>query len=271
MGGGFLWTRRSVTHQPGARMRLLACLAIMAVVLVPAGCESNDPVAPADSTIEVSATPATVVVDPNAGISGVAAITAIVRAKNGTVLPDQAVSFITSQGTLTTLDGDLIDPSDPEITDDDGAAKCVLTTTQTATVTARSGNITGTVTVQAASGEVSSIILNVSTTSVQDCTDVITVTARVVTSGGQPVAGLPVEFFQNTPPSLHEGIFANTVVISNAAGESVTTWRPSGASCPDDCSVASGGMDCDPMAELQVSDISATIFSNIVTINDDID
>jgi hypothetical protein len=236
-----------------------------------AGCESGDPTAPADSTIEVSATPATVVVDPNAGISGVSLITAILRAKNGTRLKDQEMTFVTSQGTLTTIGGDLIDPGDPQITDDDGVAEAILTTTQTATVTARSGNITGTVTVQTASGEVSSIILNVSTTSVQDCTDVITVTARVVTSGGQPVAGLPVEFFQNTPPSLHEGIFANTVVISNAAGESETTWRPSGASCLDDCSVASGGNDCDPMAEIQVSDISQTIFSNIVTINDDID
>jgi hypothetical protein len=251
--------------------KMVAVLAMMAFVLPLAGCESGDPTAPADSTIEVSATPATVVVDPNAGISGVSLITGILRAKNGTRLKDQEMTFTTSQGTLTDTDGDLINPGDPQLTDDSGVASAILTTTQTATVTARSGNITGTVTVQTASGEVSSIILNLSTTSVDDCDDTITVTARVVTSGGQPVAGLPVEFFQNTPPSLHDGIFTNTVVISDAAGESTTTWRPSQATCLDDCSVATGGTNCDPMAEIQASDISKTIFSNIVTVNDDID
>ena len=68
------------------------CLALLA--LATPACESDsDPTAPADSVITVDANPQTVVV-PGGG-QGFTTITATLRSKNGTRLPDQEVSFST--------------------------------------------------------------------------------------------------------------------------------------------------------------------------------
>ncbi len=254
------WFANHLTALAPASLRVaLAAIAALGILLT--SCDDNDPTAPADSTIVIGADPATVVVDPNAGTAGSSLITATLLSKNGTRLPDQEMIFTTSQGTL--------DPPAQTIltTDDVGIATSILTTTQTATVTARSGNISAPVTVQTSSAPVSAILLNVSTTSVDDCDDTIDVTARVVTSGGLPVSGFSVQFFQNTPPSLHDGVFSQTIVQSDVAGEAKVTWRPTLTDCTNDCF---GGNDCDPMAELQASDLQDTIFSNLVTLNDDI-
>jgi len=217
---------------------------MMAFVLALAGCESGDPTAPADSTIRVSASPQTVIVDPN-GPPGASRITATLRSKNGTRLEDQEISFETTAGTLFEVVGNDLVPlvSRPLTTDDLGIAECVLTTRQSATVTALSGNISGTTQVQTASGEISSITLTLSATEIFDCGEDIELTATVTTSTGDPVSGVSVQFFSPDPPATHLGGFFPASDVSDALGVATTTWRP-GSTCADDCSESNGMGPC---------------------------
>ena len=100
-------------------------IAIASVLMV--SCENSDPTAPEGATITVSANPQTV----RSGVT--ARITATVRSANGTRLPDQEVVFTTTTGSLSPP------AQTPILTDDDGQAETVLSTTQTATVMAASG------------------------------------------------------------------------------------------------------------------------------------
>lgn len=93
-------------------------------------------VAPTDGTIQVSANPATIVIDPNAGeTSGSAQIAAVVFDSLGAPLADIAVRFQTTAGTLGT--------TSPVLTDAEGIATTLLTLRTEepaeATVTATSG------------------------------------------------------------------------------------------------------------------------------------
>jgi len=249
------WRRGHPLAGPAA----LVCLAA-ALVLPAAGCDNdNDPTAPEDSTIDVSANPSTVVVTESG--PGSSRITATIRL-NGTKLPGQEVTFRTSAGTL--------DPpaQTPLTTDDQGRAECILTTSQTATITARSGSIEGTAQVQTSSGDISSILLTASPNEIFACSDTITLTARVLTAGGEGVSGVTVRFFNPDPPATIGGSFSPSVVVSDVNGESVSTWRPNSVDCPVECSESQGGSGC--TFAFQAEDGTGDITSNVEQVDDNI-
>ncbi len=151
------------THGMSRRGRIVlgACLAVGAGLFLLACDNNSDPVAPADSTITVSANPQTVVV-PSGGGAGAAEIVATLRSSNGTRLPDQEITFSSTAGFL--------DPpaETPIKSDSNGQATCILTTTSSATVMARSGSITGSTQIQTASGNISAIQLSVTPQTLDD-------------------------------------------------------------------------------------------------------
>jgi hypothetical protein len=176
-----------------------------------------------------------------AGTNGAAEITAVLRSKNGTRLPDQEVTFSSSAGSLDP-------PAETAIlTDDDGVAQCTLITNNNTTITARSGSVTATTQVQTTSADLSPFLLDISPTDTLDtCSDPpLTLTATVTDVNGQPVSGVLV-IFNEVSPSNHEGQFTPTSgqTTSNSQGLATVTWRP-GPTCSDDCSTTGGGIgDC---------------------------
>jgi len=213
--------KEHVTTMRRAAMRAAGAVLILAA-LVPAliSCESSDPVAPADSTITVSANPQTVIV-PSGGGAGATQITATLRSKNGTRLPNQEISFTTTAGTLDP-------PADTFLeTDDDGQARSILITSSSATVTARSGSITGQTQVQTAPGDLAQFILNVSPDFLSSCNDQLEVEVQVRTTSGDPAPGVLV--ILSTSGGL-TGSFNPTQTNSDAAGLVTAIYSP-----PNDC------------------------------------
>jgi len=232
-----------MTIRQGPRRRPLlaaaACALGLALAAAAPGCESSDPTAPADSVITVSADPQTVVV-PSGG-SGTATITARLRSKNGSPLPDQEMTFSTTQGTL--------DPPAESLltTDDDGQALSVLTTSSPATVTARSGSISGTTQVNTAQGNLSQFLLNISP--VQEllaCNDTLTFTAEVRTTAGDPVEDVLVCFIEATANTIAGNFNPGDQEFTDSSGEATVTWTP-GSQCNSRCTAAgdpNGGGVC---------------------------
>src|SRR5437867_775472 len=77
----------------------LAALCVAALMLILVTCVTQDPTAPEGSMFTVSANPQTVV--SQGGLPGRTTVTATLRGKNGTRLPDQEVAFSTTSGVLT--------------------------------------------------------------------------------------------------------------------------------------------------------------------------
>src|SRR5713101_1911536 len=120
-------------------LRRTACLGLpvlaAALLIILASCHRGDRLAPEGATIELAATPTTIVL---VGGSGSAEIVATVSSMAGVPLPDQDVRFTSSAGSLFTLNSEPA-ANVPIRTDDLGNARVTLTTTTTTTVTARSG------------------------------------------------------------------------------------------------------------------------------------
>ena len=205
----------------------------MLTCLMLAACDNlNDPTAPEDSTITVSANPQTVVI--MGGGSGITTITATLRASNGTRLPDQEVTFSTTAGALTPP------AQTPLKTNSAGQVISTLTTSSAATVTASSGSITGQTQIQTAAGNISAILLGVDSQVLTSCGQVLTVTASVIDTIGTGIPGVPVIF--TNPMSTVTGSFSpGPQVASDASGNAVVTWMASASSCNLECE-ASGGM-----------------------------
>lgn len=115
------------------RLRLL--LPALVPVLLLAGCDESDPVAPPESTIILSASPTTL---PAGG--GDSNLSAVVIDGNGVPLDGVAVFFSTNAGSLASQ-------GVSQVTDDNGRAVDLLTTTQSAQVDAQSGDAKAQVTV----------------------------------------------------------------------------------------------------------------------------
>ncbi len=239
-------------------------VALMALALLPAfaGCENNsDPTAPADSTITVSANPQTVVVPT--GQQGTTEITATLRSKNGTRLPDQEITFSSTAGTL-------VPPAETAlISDDQGQAKCSLVTTSSATITARSGGISGMTQIQTAPGDLAQFELLVAPVQVlTNCNDELTLTATVRTTTGDPVAGVLVIFDEDSTTLLAGSFSPGTQRTTDVAGEAVVTWRPSQSQCESKCTDAgdpNGTGDCGNLIFF-ASDITGTFESTGVDV-----
>ncbi len=236
------------------------------LVLALAGCESSDPTAPADSTITVSANPQTVVVPT--GQQGTTEITATLRSKNGTRLPDQEITFSTTAGNLVPI------ADTPLTTDDNGQAKSTLVTTSSATITARSGGISGTTQIQTAPGNLAQFELIVGPVQeLTSCNDQLTLTAAVRTTTGDPVAGVLVIFDEVSSSVLTGNFSPGTQRTTDVAGQAVVTWRPSQSQCESKCTAA--GADPNTMGDcgdlsFTASDITGTFESFPVTVFENI-
>lgn len=249
----------------GKAAAAMAGLAIAAVFLVT--CDNQDPLAPEGSTITVSASPQTIPII--GGGAGNSTITATVRGKNGTRLPDQEVTFNTSQGTL--------DPpaQSPLITDDQGQATSTLITNSTATVTAFSGSISGNTTVNVVTGDLSNITVSLDVSTIQNCSDTVEVTASAADVNGDGVTGVVITFKTKVPNGFNElkGNFNPTQPRTDLNGEAVTTFTPDPVICSQKCSASAqpappNGGAC--AIDITAQDISGTFISPSVRIDENV-
>jgi hypothetical protein len=223
------------THEPASSVKALAGKAILLACLLSAGlvalvtCTRQDPVAPDGSLITVSANPQTVV------IGSASKITATLRSKNGTRLPDQEVIFSTSAGTL-------IPPAQTSILSNSlGQASCELATSVSATVTAFSGSIMGTTTVGVVSGALSQILISsVTPGTVMDCSSGSAQTVEVDAQdpNGDGVSGVTIIFGSEATPGLPllPGTFSRTQATTDSSGVATSVFTPTSSTCQSNCS-----------------------------------
>lgn len=242
---------------------VVGALAIAGMVLA---CNRSDPTAPTDSTITVSANPQTVVLDPtDPNHEGTTTITATVRSKNGTRLPDQEVTFSTTNGSLAP-------PAEtPIITNTDGQASCELSTPTSATVTARSGSITGSTQVTTVTGNIGSFNLSVIPQSIGTCNDVLDLEVTVLDTNGDPLENVSVEFKLQGGSKL-TGTFRPPSGVTNPSGILSATWTPDSTVCSSSCTDVG-----DPNGPGICSDLffvactsSCSIQSNTVRVTEDV-
>ena len=205
----------------------LACGLLLATLAFLSGACDNesDPTAPVDSVITVDANPQTVVVP--IGGQGITTITATLRSKNGTRIPDQEISFSTSSGFFDS------GFDNPTVTDDQGEAIIDLFIGNAATVTARSGNITGTTQLQTSPGQLTQFLLGVDPTELFTCNDVVTLTASVMDPNGSALPNVLVIF--DEVMSTITGTFSpNSQVRTDVSGTATVDWLP-GGQCQTKC------------------------------------
>lgn len=245
----------------------LACGLLLAILAFLSGACDNDsdPTAPADSVITVSANPQTIVV-PSVG-NGEADVTATVRSKNGTRLPDQEITFSTSQGSLDPL------AETPIQTDDQGQAISRLFTRTSATITARSGSITGTTQVQTVTCDLAQFLLSVQPMVIDNCDDTLMLTATIEDVDGDPCENIRVIFSQD-PNDMLTGTFSpSSQVSSDAAGLAIATWRANQSQCDSKCTAVrdpNGTGDCGSLY-FTAGDITGTFNSAPVPVLEDVD
>lgn len=191
------------------------------------GCENSDPTAPEGSSITVTADPQTV----QAGVQSL--IVATVRSANGTRLPDQEVIFTTSTGTLSPT------AQTPIITDQDGFATSILTTTQTATVTGASGTISDTTTVNVVNCQLQSILINVTPQTITNCITQVALKLTALDTNGVGCAGVAVSFRQQASTQGNNTLTGTINPIQGATdanGEFTATFTPDQGQCSSSCS-----------------------------------
>lgn len=267
------------------RRSLLRALALFLLVVV-AACESSDKIPPEGSTMTVAANPATIPLAATQdcvdllGVTncGTAGIVATVASKIGVPLPDQDVRFSSTAGRLFL--GSPSSPIDaaniPISTDKFGNATVNLITSTTATVTAKSGAASGTLTISTVSGNLSSITLNLDTTStgcnpsesLQSCSQTLCYVAKAVDGTGKGIQGIVLNFqLQNNIFNGNElkGTFVNSAVTTDANGQAPSQFTPDGGTCPTNCS-ASANPPKSCQAEVIVTTQGGGFQSNIRTI-----
>jgi len=222
----------NATGRAFAGRAILAAFGITAAMVVLVACQRQDPIAPEGSVISVSADPQTVV--SQGGLPGRAKITATLRSKNGVRLPDQEVTFATTAGVLTPV------AQTPILSDSQGQATSLLDTTSSATVTASSGSINGTTTVNVVSGNLSSITLDASPQDLSSCTDLVDLTVEATDPGGTGVAGVTVVFSTSTIAGLTQlkGSFNPTQPRTDATGVATSVFTPNQSFCSQSCDTA---------------------------------
>lgn len=209
-----------------------------ALILLAAGatlsCVNSDPTAPEGSTITVSADPQTV----QPGIDS--KITATVRSMNGTRLPDQEVIFTTTTGTLNPP------AQTARTTDNNGQVSCVLSTDQTATVTASSGTITASTTVNVISCNLQTIIINSSLQTISSCLTTVGLTVEALDTNGEACAGVAVKIVTDTVPTgfneLTGSLSPAAQGVTDPMGMFTATFSPDQTQCQADCSLVSNPM-----------------------------
>jgi hypothetical protein len=203
-----------------------------------------------------------VLLDPNG--EGRTTVTATVRSKNGTRLPDQEVTFSTTNGSL--------DPpaESPVITNSDGQASSLLITPTSATVTARSGSISGTTQVTTVTGNIGSFVLDVQPQSLGFCSDELAIEVTVLDVNGDPLEGISVEFKQQGSSRL-TGTFVPPADVTDASGTILATWSPDSTLCSSctDVGDPNGPGICGDLFFVACTS-SCSIQSNVVRVTEDI-
>ena len=172
----------------GPRPILAILVAICGMVL--AGCESSDVVPPSGAELSLTATPATL--DSSGDLVPESTLRAWVT-NLGVSLPGQDVRFSTSEGNLTP------EALTPIETDQFGIAETILGTSRTSTVTAQSGGATDTVTISVIEGSLSTILLVSPDVILNDCNEIIDLTATAISTTGLPISGLIISFEMREP------------------------------------------------------------------------
>jgi len=219
---------------PSTGRAVLAAFGAAAVLLSFATCVNQDPTAPEGSTVTVSANPQNVT--SNGVIDGRTTITATVRGKNGTRLPDQELLFSTTQGNLTPP------AQTPIITDSRGQAKSFLDTHANATVTATSGTITGTTVVSVARSPFQ-LVISLDSLDLTSCSDSVTITVTATDPNGDPVDNITLVFKQLDPPAGDNKLTGNFVPPQVKTGDVAAGFQPGEAetiftpdsNCPKNC------------------------------------
>ncbi|HET6372882.1 MAG TPA: Ig-like domain-containing protein, partial [Candidatus Polarisedimenticolia bacterium] len=198
-----------------------------------------------------------------------AELTATLRSKNGTRLPDQEITFSTSNGTL--------DPpaETPLKTDNNGQAISLLITASSATITARSGGISGTTQVQTAPGNLAQFLLQVTPEFLETCDDTIMLDVTVRTTTGDPVQGIIVIFDETSDSDLSGTFSPASTVLSNASGIAHVEWTPNDQVCARECQAATSDPNSitpgDCVLRFGATDTTDTFGSNEVEVLDEID
>ena len=265
---------------PAAGVMLLA----FALAVGAAACRGADQVAPEGSTIVVAATPTTIVTsdDPNCAIlgganCGTAQVVATVYSAAGVPQEDQDVRFSSTAGLIFqgTFDNPQPAANLPIRTNGIGNATVFLATSTTTTVTARSGNATGDLTLNTVAGNISKIELIVdqdtpgcedSSDNITDCSQDVCLKATAQESDGTPVQGVTIVFrLQNNTVGNNSfnASFNPVQDTTDENGEAFTTLSPQ-SDCPSECG---GGKAC--QAEV-VASLAGNLFTSIpvtLTIN----
>ncbi len=186
--------------------------AALVLLVVVAACESSDKLPPKGSIVTVAANPATIPLGSGQECTlisvtrcGTAQVVATVASELGTPLPDQDVRFSSTAGFLFT--GDTASPvaaaNVPIATDKFGNAHVSLITSTTASVTAKSGTASGTLTINTVVGNLNRIVLNFNTDTtlgcpsspdITDCDKTICVEAEAQDSTGKDIEGVLIVF-----------------------------------------------------------------------------
>jgi len=245
-------------------LRRTACLGLpvpaAALLIILASCHRGDQIAPEGATIDLGATPTTIVKLDNPdclvalGVSrcGTADILATISSSVGVPLPDQDVRFTNSAGLLFT--GSLGNPQPasniPIRTDSSGTAHVTLAaSTTTTTVTAHSGKAAGTLTLNAIDGNIGSINLETDTTTcpgtttdITSCSQSLCLMVTVLDDKSMPLPNLTIVFRLENNTSgttTFKGTFDLAQPLTDSDGIARTTFTPD-SSCPMQC----GGLEC---------------------------
>jgi len=202
-------------------LMILAALAFVS-------CESSDPVAIEGSNINLTASPNPV--DVLADPLGQSVVQARLTTGNGVPEQGTIVFFSTTAGTVT---------PDSDTTDDEGRAFTTFANTGTAsaTVTARSGGITATLTIQVIQGNPTSHTLTTNDAIITgSCADSVNLTGTLLGSSG-PISGVPVTFSEvsNPTPSTLSGNFVPQATVTDSNGSYTVTYTLDSVKCNDSC------------------------------------
>ena len=243
-----------------SKRNLTRTAAVLLTALIVA-CQSTDVIAPDGASISLSASPAQIVLSGGIQLDPVT-ILATVFNTIGTPLSGQDVRFTTSSGVLDPPAGT------PVRTDKFGNATTILTEATTGPqINARSGKVTATpLTLNAATGILSSILLNVPDQTLNACSDQFGLTATALDPNGVPIKGVTIVFeFAQTGATFANGSFNPISGVSDTLGEVDTNLDVDDSDCTTKCV----GKSCDGL-EVRAHDQSGTVISSIVTITDQV-
>jgi len=240
--------------------RYPARVAAFIAVAVVAACQSSDKIPPKGSTVTVAANPATISIIEDSDCPlllqgvlncGKADVLATVASELGVPLPDQDVRFSSTAGFLYlgSASSRVNAANIPIRTDRFGNASVNFITSTTATVTAKSGAASGTLTINAVTGNLNAIILNFDLSSggvcstsqnLIDCSQKLCFTAQAVNSTGQGVDGVVLTF------ALQNNVLNGNTLSGNFAspsgsfttqngGKVSVTFTPDSSTCSTEC------------------------------------